>query len=167
MKPYVHHGRVFSISYNSIERQRPFKDLVYTDGSKKDFAIGAGIYYPYMNMKWGYGGYYPDKSSVRAELIAISIALKLFYFKDIVILTDSASSLDLIVSIFENKENFNLHSHGNVLVDIHDSMMRRHANSLSTRFFKVKAHSGEHGNTIADALARKARLEFEKKNIYL
>jgi len=165
MKPlYVHHGRAFSISFNLVKPRPCFRDLVYTDGSKKNFAIGAGIYYPYMNMKWGYGGFYPDKSSVRAELVAISIALRLFPFKDIAILTDSASSLDLIISIFENKEMFTLHSHGNVLVDIHDSIMWRHACCLSTKFFKVKAHSGEYGNTIADTLARNARLEYEKQN---
>jgi ribonuclease HI len=102
---------------------------------------------------------------VRAELIAINLALRLFPYMDLVILTDSSSSLDLIVNFFERKTTYHSHSHMNILTDIHDRIIYREASFLRTRFFKVKAHSGDHGNTIADSLARKARIDFE--NLYM
>lgn len=155
----------FSVSYTSLkahERQKYMRNIVYTDGSKKGCVIGAGIYHPFYNLMWAYGGTFPDRSSVRAELIAINLALRLFTSSDIVILTDSSASLDLIISYFDNQAYFRYHSHSCILGDISDVINWRQAMQLSTRFYKVKAHSGIHGNTVADALAREARVRFER-----
>jgi ribonuclease HI len=145
----------------SIVRQRTLRfaqtSLTYTDGSKQGSHIGAGVHIAHSQqyIVISLTGHNAALNTVnRAELAAIQAALT--QPRPVTILTDSATSIHQIKNILENPMRFRIHNHKLLLVRIAHDMLHRAAQGHTTHIYKVRAHIGVAGNTIADAAAKLA-----------
>lgn len=131
-------------------------EVAYTDGSsrrtKGKSMCGLGVYYPFeldRNASYSVMGR-PDSN--RAELAAIHYAM---YEgrddKDILILTDSLCSIDMLRRNYETRESFDKFT--KLLKSINSCI---HDRKHSTVLAKVRGHSGVLGNVQADILAKTA-----------
>ncbi len=132
-----------------------WKKIVYTDGSciRHDHQqiMGAGVYIPdtnrihHVNPK----GSNITNSVQRAELAGIASAVTHDYF---LIATDSENSVRQIRKQVRYPELHTYHIHHNILETITKAI--RNTAILSTKFLKVKAHTGIIGNERADQIAK-------------
>jgi ribonuclease HI len=115
-------------------------NIVYTDASIIKDNCGIGIWFPLTDESFQYRIKLIDINY--AELFAIYVAL-LISTKQLTVYTDSLTAINLLCKI-----NYN-NKYADLLLKIHNIMSTRTVNLI-----KVKAHSGDKGNDIADSLAR-------------
>jgi ribonuclease HI len=130
---------------------------VYTDGSKMDDhpCCGSGVYDAFTNTGHSYR-FSGEQTVPRAELAAIHSALSLHPAANLLLATDSLTSLQLIARAIERPHTVSRHRHAALLVDIVSLIIARSAAGQRTQLRKVLAHSGVSGNEKADALAKAA-----------
>lgn len=129
----------------NIIRNSLYKPELYTDASIKKNIMGIGIWSEYYNISKSFQ--LKGLSDInRGELGAIFIAMLYQKNKEIIILTDSQTSLDLIKGKITCKEKYDI---------INDSILFLLNNweKNNIKFLKVKAHSKNIGNDNADNLA--------------
>ena len=129
------------------------RNILYTDGSRKEGRLGVGVFDPARPTVAEHAFSAGDGSVLRAELLAILFSLSLrlpgeAYYG----LTDSLVSLFLISGALAFPACYRTHEHASILLAICGAIRRRTA---ATRLGKVKGHSGNSGNTKADKLANK------------
>jgi len=149
MAKYVHFRKVanFKVPLTS--------NVIYSDGSKIGCKIGAACFHPWSNQIYYMQQRGKRLTSVHAELAGIYLGIDAFkYNPDIIILTDSLSSIDLLCKMLNNPPYFIGHSHGLAVKNIVDLLKLRSELRLHTSIWKVKAHSGLYGNNVADTWAR-------------
>ena len=130
---------------------------MYTDGSKQDTSLTAAVVQPAMHRAWarrvqGHDGQL--NTPLRGELAAIYIALdELPVDANVIIMTDSLTSLQLISAMRTRPEALRYHKHQHILTRLAQLLQVR---TGDTNMHKVKAHIGVCGNRAADALAAEA-----------
>jgi ribonuclease HI len=127
---------------------------VFTDGRKSDEGVGSGIVMfinniPVYQMQYKLGN---GCSNNQSEQFAIMKALeKMEELQDLqrttVIHTDSRITLDSL----KNSKNHNF-----LLEEMRQKIRILHSRNWSIDFGWVKAHTGIHGNELADRLAKQA-----------
>ena len=134
--------------------------IVATDGSlRKDGAMGAAFVSLQGKLPPKSAAVHGSKLSMRPEMVAILMAVETCPPDTaLTILTDSLSSIDLLQDL--QREDFTVWIYHHPLRCIVEQLVRRlnarAALHCNTHFVKVKAHSGEPMNELADALASQA-----------
>jgi ribonuclease HI len=144
---------------DSLPKERPLrfdsKALVYTDGSKKGAALGAGIYDGPGNKLLALcpTGHAGQLNTVpKAEGTAILAALQQIPAEtDVTILTDSLTFIQMLQSMLHNPTRYRVHKHKHLIKRIVNLLLSR---TGSTTFYKVRAHVGVAGNELADKAAK-------------
>ena len=134
--------------------------VVATDGSlKKSGAMGAAVVAKDGRMQARSAAVFGQPSSIRPELTGIALALEgCPTEEDLNILTDSLSSMRLLMGMQRRDLPLSLHRHSvrQLLLHVVKLINKRAEAGRSTRFIKVRAHRGEPLNEAADALAAAA-----------
>jgi ribonuclease HI len=142
--------------------------LVYTDGSQlkdnDDGACGCGVYAPPLASLLAAGigpqrvafRFAGDQTVMRAELMAIDYALEHVASNDLIIATDSLSSLQALLKTTRRPHLTARHRHARLLQSIVARLKARDDASQHTMLVKVRAHSSINGNEEADKLAKAA-----------
>ena len=131
-----------------IQTQYPNHCPVYTDGSKQEHSVAAGVYIPKIGkaINWKMN---PAHSALGAEIFAIEQAIKLIEELQMsersVILSDSRTALQMIA----NRDSKS-YAHGIQRVQ---TLIHQSGNQIKLQW--VRGHQGLKGNEIADAIARK------------
>jgi ribonuclease HI len=137
---------------------------LYTDGSASTdkhgiLRLGSGVYSSRdgqcLRIEPGGQGITADIN--RAELVAIQQALAhTDTQEDLTIYSDSLCSLQLINLHIFHPDRTRENKHRDLLQDIAIHIIQRHNAAATTRFLKVRSHSGIEGNDAADILAKEA-----------
>jgi len=134
--------------------------VVATDGSlKKSGAMGAAVVAKDGRIQARSVAVFGQPSSIRPELTGIALALEESPAEeDLNILTDSLSSMRLLMGMQRKDLPLSLHRHSvrQLLLHVVKLINNRAEAGRSTRFIKVRAHRGEPLNEAADALAAAA-----------
>ena len=148
---------VRALAQSTIE-ERFSNDLqIFTDGSKMRNSTAAGLWIPEMNYKEGWKLEDGDNITIMsAEFLAITKALEWATLngefldkKELVILTDSMSSLEALKSTSTSKYSAQ-EEHANRISEI------LHDNGFSISLQWVPSHVGLTGNEVADKVAKES-----------
>lgn len=125
---------------------------IYTDASLRLGKVGIGVYFDDRDYERAISKRVMNKmDNNAAEMLCILYVLHITPIDvPIEVLTDSQSSLTMIENEFHHKK-IKPHLHRVVAKTITQTLARR---TTPTWFTKVKAHSGDYGNDIADRLAK-------------
>jgi ribonuclease HI len=160
-----------------VEQTEPQnRTCIYTDRSKSNRGVGSGfcvkfIGKPYKSYKYKLAKYC---SVFQSELFAIHKALEFityenYYNIEVTIITDSETAL---------KALNNTCSTTTFVHNIHEMIEKLETRSVRISFHRIRAHTGNEGNSLADKLAKEAAvchnriaydkypLSFLKKTIY-
>jgi ribonuclease HI len=142
------------------------RSIIYTDGScvEKEngtHALGAGVCRPNCQIDTAHVlpcGVGPTNTINRAELCAIYHAVKhtCQFNRDETIATDSLCSLHMINRGIRRPHTLRHSKHRELVTGIVQCVKQRATRGYTTRFIKVKSHTGIEGNEMADAIAKKA-----------
>jgi ribonuclease HI len=148
--------------------------MVYTDGSRREEKIGdtvkitctAGVFAPaeeYCHKIDPHGEGITNTIN-RAELAGIYAGAKHYLHLEnhLTINTDSMCSLLQIQKFLQNPHKFKHHTHRDMLEAISQTLLDRCSQGTSITLQKVKAHTGIHGNEMADHIASKGFLPLQQ-----
>ena len=134
--------------------------VVATDGSlKKSGIMGAALVAKGGRLPARSVSVFGQPSSIRPELTGIALSLEECPGEeDLNVLTDSLSSMQLLMSMQRGDFPLSLYRHParQLLVHVVKLLNRRVEAGRTTRFIKVRAHRGEPLNELADTLAAEA-----------
>lgn len=129
---------------------------IYTDGSKKNDRVGAGIYIPSIEMSQSYR--LPAEATIfTAELFAILKSLETIFtlnFNKYLIITDCNSAIKCIENIYKSKKpNY-------LIVKIINNIHKLYDKNIDVRIGWIKGHCNIENNETVDLLAKQG-LELE------
>ncbi len=102
---------------------------------------------------------------MRAELAAIHVALTVHKHDPwLGIFTDSKTSLHAIQNELQRPSHTTYHQHKPLIAAIVDSLLYRAELGLITILHKIKGHTNIKGNDLADADAKKSRLQLGRRS---